>query len=169
MITGSDVLLTIAQIGLGFAGFGSLVSTFVDPKQGWQKMDVYRLRFLIGISLLAIFFSLLPFAFTASIANEQVIWQLSSALMAITTALAVIFGMRATRGVSQNQGSPFWSAIAVILSIGIVLSQTGNALGVGFGSNFGGYFIGLFIVIINAAIYFLRMLVTLGPTLNQDS
>jgi drug/metabolite transporter (DMT)-like permease len=167
MITGGEVLLTVAQIGLGLAGFGSLVSIFVDAEKGWGRMDVVRFRFLIGISLLSVFFSLLPFLFVESALPEPQVWQLSSSIVALVAVVATGFGFFATYGAFTSEGSPFWSSVAVVFGVSIIVSQIANALGLGFEKSFTGYFFGLFLTIDLAGMYFIRMILIMGPTLKS--
>ncbi len=58
----SDLLLTVAQIAVGLAGFSAIIVT-LNPKpiREWDVTDRLNLRLLIQVSFVVLFFSLLPF------------------------------------------------------------------------------------------------------------
>lgn len=58
----SDLLLTVAQIAIGLAGFSAIIVT-LNPKpiSEWDVTDRLNLRLLVQVSFVVLFFSLLPF------------------------------------------------------------------------------------------------------------
>ena len=58
----SDLLLAVAQIAIGLAGFSAIIVT-LNPKpiREWDVTDRLNLRLLIQVSFAVLFFSLLPF------------------------------------------------------------------------------------------------------------
>jgi hypothetical protein len=168
MITGSDVLLTVAQVGLGLAGFGSLVSTFVDPADGWKQFDVVRFRSLIGLSLATLFFALLPFVFFGLGFSESASWRAGSAIAAFTTFVVVAAASNSNWGFFVKGGSRLSLLFTVVLGVAIFLCHLFNAAAVGFKGDFGGYFAGLFLTCVIAANYFVRMIYTVGPKFSGE-
>ena len=63
-MTGAEVLLTTAEIGVAFAGFASVITVFRQRTDGsWSRPDVIRFQLMIGASLFIVLFALLPFSF----------------------------------------------------------------------------------------------------------
>jgi len=57
----SDLLLTIAEVAVGLAGFSAIIVTLNrKPISLWDETDQLNLRLLIQVSGLTIFFSLFP-------------------------------------------------------------------------------------------------------------
>jgi hypothetical protein len=61
----SDLLLTVAQIAIGLAGFSAIIVTLnPNPIREWDVTDRLNLRVLVQVSFVVLFFSLLPFVLT---------------------------------------------------------------------------------------------------------
>jgi len=71
-----EVLLTIAEIAVAFAGFASL-STIVANKFAGERLEVAtsRLRILLGSSLSTIAVAFLPIVMTAFAVSASLLWQ----------------------------------------------------------------------------------------------
>ena len=68
-----DVLLSVAEISVAFAGFAGIITAVVsnNPK-GWDKGNLNRFRLMIFSSLSAIVASLMPFVFLLN--SNQIDW-----------------------------------------------------------------------------------------------
>ena len=59
---GGDLLLTIAEVALAFAGFSSIVAVFQHRSQeSWTLLQAGRLRQMLVFSLLTMLLAFLPF------------------------------------------------------------------------------------------------------------
>ena len=57
----SELLLTVAQIAVGLAGFSAIIVTLnPKPVREWDATDRLNLRVLVQVSFVVLFFSLLP-------------------------------------------------------------------------------------------------------------
>ena len=83
-MTESDVLLTIAEIAVAFAGFASLVSVLgKGTSTDDPRVSGTRMRGMINFSLMAIAFSLVPYLLHRYGLDQGIVWRLSSALFAL--------------------------------------------------------------------------------------
>ena len=83
-MTESDVLLTIAEIAVAFAGFASLVSVLgKGTSSDDPRVSGTRMRGMIIFSLMAIAFSLIPYLLHRYGLERDTVWRLSSALFAL--------------------------------------------------------------------------------------
>ena len=83
----ADLLLTIAEVAVAFAGFASLVSILGrrasrDP----PIVQAARLRALIVSGLMVVAFAFVPFLPHRMGLSDPSVWRLSSALFAAATA-----------------------------------------------------------------------------------
>jgi hypothetical protein len=167
-VTGSDVLLTTAELALALAGFGSVVAAFVGNKRKWEPMEVVRLRALIMLSLTSALIALIPFPLAYGGFEAPALWVLSSALAALL-GVAVLAGMLVfARHPMTQQGSLPWSTLSISLAVMSVVINILNALGMGFQKSFAGYFTGLLILLILAGLYFSRLIVLSGPRFEES-
>jgi len=109
----SELLLTIAQIAIGLAGFSAVIVT-LNPKpiREWDVTDRLNLRLLVQVSFVVLFFSLLPLILAIPLEVEDSwfygLWlygiyhivDVSSFLLGMTKATPSIFRLTAFIGVS---------------------------------------------------------------------
>ena len=97
----ADFLFIVSEVAVGFAGFASIVAaigrqnTRDDP-----QIDASRLRGLLECSLVAVAFSLVPYALFRVSAAEAIAWRVSSLLFAATAALLTLGMLRRRQGIS---------------------------------------------------------------------
>jgi hypothetical protein len=165
-LEGNDVLIVIAEVGIAFAGFSSIVAIFVRRETGgWTREDILRLWQLLVYSLGAVFFALFPLAlFYCGLAGSS-IWVASSAVlgafMAVNLALSLITVFRALQ---EDESALSRAVVATIASLSfmVLVVQVLNALGVVFKSSFGGYLIGLLWLLVGSGFFFVRLLAVSG-------
>ncbi len=81
MLSESDVLLTVAEVAIAFAGFASLVGILGQRYSSDDpRVSGTRMRGMIVFSLIAVAFSLLPFVVRKYGFEEATVWKLSSGL-----------------------------------------------------------------------------------------
>ena len=85
-----DLLLTIAEVAVAFAGFASIVSVLGRRSSDTpEHINALRMRGMILSSLLAVAFSLLPFLLHGYGLTGGVLWRTSSAVLLLaSTGLA---------------------------------------------------------------------------------
>ncbi len=95
----SDLLLTIAEVAVAFAGFASLVSIL---GQRAAQDDFYvssvRMRAMVLYSLLVVAFALVPFVLNRYGLRDEAVWRVSSALFAIAVVAVEVWLIRRVVG-----------------------------------------------------------------------
>ena len=88
-VQGSEALSTIAEVGLGLAGFTGILVALGQSPEASSRPGVLRLLLLLVSSLGAVFLALLPFALQESGVSSGACWRLSSALLAVFTSVSL--------------------------------------------------------------------------------
>jgi len=158
----SEVLLAIAQVALGLAGFGGVFVALRRDEQGAREpANAYRLVLLQSSALSTLLLSLLPLGFESVGVPEAAIWALSSALMAalVGTVSVVAVRMRLRHPEEIRAGEePRVATLTWILAVLTVAAQLANALGL-FGERaFGAFLCGLIFLVAFGSYLFARML-----------
>jgi hypothetical protein len=78
-----ELLIGIAQIALGVAGFSGIAMYFKRKPGPLTNVEVYRIAILFFNSFAAVFLSLVPFPLQQFGLSESTVWRLSSGLVAI--------------------------------------------------------------------------------------
>ena len=131
---GSDVLIVIAEIAVGLAGFSGVVVTLGRRSSGpWQKDEKLRFNQLLGFALGCAFFAILPLALMLSPLHVETIIQvcgLPAALLftaIITTTVVRMFRLKGE--LRDNFNIPFSAFLFVgtlcVCGVGLI-----NVLGV---------------------------------------
>lgn len=160
-MVGADVLLTVAEVAVAFAGFASVVVLFQhrDPTK-WQPQIIVRLRTMVESSLGALFFSLLPFALHHLGATGQQLWAWSSGLMAcVMVGFFTVVTKRSIPLIRSSRLSPRFSLIAAGFTVLVLGVQILNSAGFFFHREFGAYLIGVIWSLAFASLMFLRVVV----------
>ena len=157
---GSDVLLTIAELAVAFAGFSSIVVVFQhrDPAQ-WSPAISMRLRAMIEGSLGALYAALLPFALEGLGMQGVVLWRAASAgaFLALAIQGAVLF-RRARALLPQGElkrGFTFGTAAVNLLVMALLLANSAGALGP---PGYGPYVVAVIWGLVVASLVFLRLM-----------
>jgi hypothetical protein len=158
-VQGADVLLTIAEIAVAFAGFASIVVLFQHRDPGrWPAAVVVRLRTMIEGSLVTLFSALLPIVLHHLGLSGGTLWSVCSVALAL--GYAVFGGLvwrRSRAALAGGQLSPAFSAavagVTVALGAGLLL----NAADLVFHRTFGAYLAGVAWALVFASLMFLRL------------
>ena len=87
-------LSTFAEVGIALAGFGGVVVVLGRRAVGeWMPMDRFRVVILVGLSLLLVFFSLLPLILVPLDLAELTSLRLCNGLFAVGHASVVCFSV----------------------------------------------------------------------------
>jgi hypothetical protein len=156
------LLLTIAEISIGFAGFAGIVALFGRRAAGaWSAVDRIRFNALIGYALTSLFAALLPLAFYYVASDHVSPWKASSALFGVVLLGFCRRGIRATLEARASEDSEAnirggWilAGLAALASALLFL----NALGIVFQGNGAPYLFALFLVLSGAGYFFSRLL-----------
>jgi hypothetical protein len=153
----SELLLTMAEVAVAFAGFASITVLFRGRSAGeWAIPDVFRYGAMLRGSLCACLFSLLPVVLFRAGVSEHWTWSLTSVgLLAYSVLLSRVFvvlfraGARANAEIARN-------AIAIGLNGSLQLL---NLLGLGFHREAAPVLLGVGLLLANAGANFYRLVV----------
>ncbi len=129
-----DLLLTVAEVAVAFAGFASLVSVLSSPStQDHPLVQSIRFRAMVTMSLIVVAFSLVPFVPFLLGVSPSVSWRISSALFFLSGLAGTINGVRHVAIGRATVGSPKGGSVRVVVVFGAVavalLLLGANALG----------------------------------------
>jgi hypothetical protein len=165
-LQGGEALSTIAEVGLGLAGFTGILVALGRSGAAFSRPEVLRLLLLLVSSFGAVFLALLPFALHESGVGDSACWRLSSAILAAFTTVSLAYlGYQIQRHRGEF-GRLFSSAVFAVVasgSLAIVLLQLANAAGLGARPRSGPYVFGLLWLLFIASLQFARILFVRGP------
>lgn len=126
----SELLLTIAQISIGFAGFAGVVAAFSRFRLA-PEAAIYRVRLMVQVALITLLLSLLPFLPVQFGLSSTDSWRLSALVaglgivpISITSWIRVRPLFRA--GLLRSQFiTTVWYVITVVLAIGLFAAAIG--------------------------------------------
>jgi hypothetical protein len=158
VVDNGDILLVMAELSLGFAGFASVVVTFRRrDSEPWKAPDAFAYRGMLRSSLFACFFALLPFPIGAFGATDRADWALSSGALAIYVAFTIRVLVAFVRVVGLPSGlRRYFISICIGYAACLVL-QLLNAVDVGFHREFPPYLLGVSWLLGVAGINFFRL------------
>jgi len=163
----AEVLLTIAEVSIAFAGFASIVAVLGRREGGgWSIEDVDRFWVMIEYSFAALFFSVVPFALHHSGVKDPALWASGSALMAaFLLGYAVMVTRRLIRHRLAGSVRSHWASIGAMYAVcgGLTVVQTLNAVSDLFEEPFGIYLIGILWLLAAAGFMFIRLLSVIRP------
>ena len=94
-MSGNDILLTLAQISLGLAGFTGIVVAFRQRGVGsWPEFEQVRFKYMLELAVYSILFELLPFLVFNLGVNERLTWAICSGLLALWLIWRVVQTVR---------------------------------------------------------------------------
>jgi hypothetical protein len=156
-----DVLLSIAEIALGLAGFGGIFMAFGRAGGERRGADTYRLVMLLSTALVTLVLSFVPVVLQALLVPDTSVWRLASALQAAATVglmLNVAHFTRRNREVLRAEEAPGVSQVLWLLAALVLAVQVANAAGFDAGRPFGLFLFGLVFLLSFGAYLFARML-----------
>ena len=158
---GADVLLTIAELAVAFAGFASIVTLFQhrDPAS-WPASVPVRLRAMVEASLGTLYGALFPFLLHHMGLTGDALWRAASAAGLVGFAyMSVSMLLRARPQLPSGEMSTrfTYGLGAVALAIAALLAC--NVAGAPFPPGFGPYLAAVVYSLVVASFVFLRMIV----------
>jgi hypothetical protein len=156
-----SLLLTIAEVSIGFAGFAGIVALFGRRAAGsWSTADRVRFDALIRFALLSLFAAFLPLAIYYISPDHRSPWRLASTILGLVFVL-LFWGGRArisevrASGDAEASVRGGWVLLGgnCLIAVGLFL----NALGV-FPAEAGPYLAALFLSLTMTGLMFARLL-----------
>jgi hypothetical protein len=159
-VQGADILETIAELSVAFAGFTGVVVAFGRrPHHQSSEIDAHAFRAMLAASLQALFFSVFPFLLAASGLEGSRLWRTSSALMLVGLAIGATIDVRFARRADRRS----WATSDRILQFAIPavglaagVAQLANVAGV-VPTPFAAYLGGLLFFLLFSAVMFVRL------------
>jgi hypothetical protein len=165
-LQGGEALSTIAEVGLGLAGFTGILVALGRSGATFSRPEVLRLLLLLVSSFGAVFLALFPFALHESGVSGVACWRLSSAVLAAFTSISLAYlGYQIQRHRGEF-GELFSRVVFVSVATGslvIVVLQLGNVVGLGAPPRSGPYLFGLLWLLFIASLQFARILFVRRP------
>ena len=150
-----DVLLSIAEISVAFAGFAGIITAISGRDQAvWDPGNTTRFRVMVYGSLSATVMALMPYVFLLNF--EQVDWTLSVGVFAI---YLLIFSTVMIRGFIR-QRKALKSSVSIVIScllLAATVTQILAFVGV-LAADLGIYYFGVFCLFIQSTIAFVRLI-----------
>ena len=168
----SDVLLTIAEVAVAFAGFASLVgmlgqqSAVDDP-----RVLGVRMRAMLLSSLFVVMFSLLPLVLNAYGLSEGSVWIASSLILVVTAIIYLRWLARSLRSLALVGIKPSRFQLRVVvptLFFSIVILSFLLMVNV-FVASPGIYLTGLSLLLIQSGFAFCLIVFSFLPRVGADS
>jgi len=126
----SDLLLTIAEISIAFAGFASVVAAFSRFRLE-AEAAIFRVRLMVIVSLSTLLFALLPLLPPKFGASEAASWQISAMIIAVIIIALSLWAWRRLKplysiGLIHTQKiTAVWYTCTAILIAGLIASAVG--------------------------------------------
>ena len=148
-----DTLLTLAEIAVALAGFTGLVSVIGHRHDdASRRVDWFRLRMMLEVSLRNAAFALLPLPLLDVVSSESTIWRLASGIYLVTVPAHVLFRRR-------QEGADTVVRTLTGSSLGLLpvslLACLANVFGLGGAHAFSLYFLSLLLGLVAAGLLFL--------------
>jgi hypothetical protein len=129
----SDLLTTLAQLGVTLAGFSGIVVVLGARAAGqWSSREQQLLTILLGASGSAILWSILPLLLLAAELPERRVWLVSSGIWCINQAAVLVVRVR---GLAQDPDARTqersWVIFAFLGSITALAIQLANLIWLG--------------------------------------
>jgi hypothetical protein len=161
MFEESEILLTIAQLAIGVAGFSGIAVVFKRKPGPLSDAEVYRVALLFANATAAMFISLITFPLHLIFNDAANVWRVGSAITALFSALFVNWMLRHAfrlyRRVPQLFNLYFMSSMASGHVLNAML-QLGNVFGL-FGRRSSAIFIvGMLWLLLHSTFQFGRIL-----------
>jgi len=134
----TDNLLTIAEIAVALAGFAGIIATFqLGQLEHISRGRVLAVWMVVNISLGVGLFSLLPLGLINFGIEAEVVWAISSALMAIVSIIQAPFIIRNMNLQRENFSVRIVFYSIELVGFALVVVNILNALGIVFHREFG--------------------------------
>jgi hypothetical protein len=149
----TSVLLSLAQVGVAFAGFAAIVVLFSRSDTGrWRgTMRADRFHGMVVHAMAAVLFCLLPWLIAAFTGDAAIIWSVASAVLGLEIVVHVtgVILMPSTIGVA--------SRTTIAVGYGVAAIEFMNAAGIRFERAFEPYVVGIVWHVVMSGVLFLML------------
>jgi len=131
-MTGTEILTTIAQLGVAITGFTGIAIAFNRHPGRLGEFEAFRVSILFSNSLAGVFLALLPFAFFHLGWTEHQIWRTLSAAFAIFELIFLVTHFPPARRFTREYPKAVNYKLLTLVTVGHVVNgvvQTLNASG----------------------------------------
>ena len=155
----SDVLLTITEVSVAFAGFSGIVAVFGRRDPGrWPLGDRYSFFSLVETSLVAAFLSLVPFGCAAVGLSPEVVWRLASIMHVVYMAASYVIHISQYRSLpTAARSGAAWTDIYGIAIVDVVIVGL-NLYNLAVVREAGPFLLSLILLVGESGFYFARLL-----------
>jgi hypothetical protein len=156
-----DILLTLAEVSVAFAGFAGVVAVFGRRDPGtWSFADRFRFFALVYSSLSSLLLCVLPFGLFAFGIAESSVWRSLSTLAALCSIVVFVLALRRLRAASSSDRAGFtWIVMPVSISIGAAVLAL-NVYNATVSATFGPFLLAVIFLLVASSFLFARMLVS---------
>ncbi len=156
-----DILLTLAEVSVAFAGFSGVVAVFGrrDPSS-WSFSDRYRFILLVETSLSLLLLCILPFGLFSVHITDESVWRAMSALAVSYIVLSIIFSIRRRRAAPSSESAELTSIFAQVFMAGYVLILILSVYNTVYVAEFGPFLVALILLLARSGYLFARMLIS---------
>ena len=156
-----DILLTLAEVSVAFAGFSGVVAVFGrrDPST-WSFSDRMRFFSLVQTSLSTLIFCVLPFGLFAVQVAEESVWGALSMLYVLYVIVVAVLFIRRLRAAATSERAEFTPIVLPVTLAVTALIAVFNVYNVVVGATFGPFLVGLIWLLVQSSFLFARMLVS---------
>jgi hypothetical protein len=155
----ASVLESIAEVGIGLAGFGGLAAGLGYRARGtWSPQDQFRLIMLASSALAVVFACFLPYV-THHLGSTAP-WRMASALFLPFPTLSLLYVLWRARRVALAGYSRIAGSLGIIFLIGASALLFATALGYADPREFGFYLSAILLMLLYASLFFFRLLIT---------
>jgi len=148
-----DTLFVMAEISIGIAGFSAIILVFKKTASGtWYSADANRFQGMLMHAVLATMLSFVPSLVAGFTPDPEVIWTISSTLLALTTLVHTLVGIYVER--YAPIGNRIWLLMGGSI---VILLQILNLVDFFPGYPLGPYMAGIYWHMLAAALLFIRL------------
>ncbi len=156
----SEALSTAAQVAVALAGFAGIVVAFrTGAVHEWEELDKFRLRLLLGNSVLPLTFSLFGMLLLSVEPSPVWRWRACSALATVLTIPFAARMNKAVRNLPQYRDRGPTRAVYYLFGTMGTTALVLQMVNVVFLNAFWAFFVTIFVHIIAAAFQFVRMII----------
>lgn len=155
------ILLTMAQIAVAITGFSGIVAAFLFKETSEiRRGDAIGLAMIVSSSLVAAFFSILPFIFFSFKLNEEFVWSLCSGLMSLNFMAYYIYFFIHLKKMKMKKSASRARIYTMSTIGGVVLTMNiFNAIAFIYKGEFGPYLIAIVYALTIISIMFYRLII----------
>ena len=159
----ADILLTFAEVSVALAGFIGITAALRMRSGNWAAWDISSIRFVLEVSLSALFLSVLPGILSNFPMDVSTAWRIAATVLTITLLLLVYFQSQRRRNLAAENPEgraplpflPVMLAGYMAVTAGIAYSALSGI------ATEGAYLVGVAMLLLAAAIEFLAVVASL--------